>query len=108
MATVTSTTDADFEADVVKSDKITLVDFWAPWCGPCRAVAPVLEEIATEHADKLRVVKLNTDENPQITGKLGITSIPTLHVYMGGEIVKTIIGARPKPVLLRELQPFLG
>ncbi len=108
MATVTSTTDADFDADVVKSDKITLVDFWAPWCGPCRAVAPVLEEIATEHADKLRVVKLNTDENPQITGKLGITSIPTLHVYMGGEIVKTIIGARPKPVLLRELQPFLG
>ena len=108
MATVSSTTDADFDADVVKSDKITLVDFWAPWCGPCRAVAPVLEEIATEHADKLRVVKLNTDENPQITGKLGITSIPTLHVYMGGEIVKTIIGARPKPVLLRELQPFLG
>ncbi len=108
MATVTSTNDANFETDVVKSDKITLVDFWAPWCGPCRAVAPVLEEIATEHADKLRVVKLNTDENPQITGKLGITSIPTLHVYMGGEIVKTIIGARPKPVLLRELQPFLG
>jgi thioredoxin 1 len=71
-------------------------------------VAPVLEEIAQEHADKLQVVKLNTDENPQITGKLGITSIPTLHVYMGGEIVKTIIGARPKPVLLRELQPFLG
>jgi thioredoxin len=108
MATVTSTNDANFDTDVVKSDKITLVDFWAPWCGPCRAVAPVLEEIATEHADKLRVVKLNTDENPQVTGKLGITSIPTLHVYMGGEIVKTIIGARPKPVLLRELQPFLG
>ena len=108
MATVTSTTDADFDADVVKSDKVTLVDFWAPWCGPCRAVSPVLEEIANEHSDTLRVVKLNTDENPQITGKLGITSIPTLHVYMGGEIVKTIIGARPKPVLLRELQPFLG
>jgi thioredoxin 1 len=108
MAAVTTTNDANFEADVLKSDTITLVDFWAPWCGPCRAVAPVLEEIATEHADKLRVVKLNTDENPQVTGKLGITSIPTLHVYMGGEIVKTIIGARPKPVLLRELQPFLG
>jgi len=108
MAAVTTTNDANFEADVLKSDTITLVDFWAPWCGPCRAVAPVLEEIATEHADKLRVVKLNTDENPQVTGKLGITSIPTLHVYLGGEVVKTIIGARPKPVLLRELQPFLG
>ncbi len=108
MAAVTTTNDANFDTDVVKSDKITLVDFWAPWCGPCRAVAPVLEEIAQEHSDKLQVVKLNTDENPQITGKLGITSIPTLHVYMGGEIVKTIIGARPKPVLLRELQPFLG
>jgi thioredoxin 1 len=108
MAAITSTNDANFDADVVKSDKITLVDFWAPWCGPCRAVAPVLEEIAKEHPDTLRVVKLNTDENPQTTGRLGITSIPTLHVYMGGEIVKTIIGARPKPVLLRELQPFLG
>jgi thioredoxin 1 len=108
MGSVTTTNDANFDTDVVKSDKLTLVDFWAPWCGPCRAVAPVLEEIANEHADKVRVVKLNTDENPGITGKLGITSIPTLHVYMDGEIVKTIIGARPKPVLLRELEPFLG
>ncbi|HET7762345.1 MAG TPA: thioredoxin [Phycicoccus sp.] len=108
MAAVTTTTDATFDADVVKSDKPVLVDFWAPWCGPCKAVAPVLEEIAREHGDKVSVVKLNTDENPQITGKLGITSIPTLHVYLDGEIVKTIIGARPKPVLLRELEPFLG
>lgn len=75
---------------------------------PCRAVAPVLEEIAREHGDKVTVVKLNTDENPQITGKLGITSIPTMHVYQGGEIVKTIVGAKPKPVLLRELEAFLG
>jgi thioredoxin 1 len=108
MAAVTTTTDATFDADVVKSDKPVLVDFWAPWCGPCKAVAPVLEEIARDHGDKVSVVKLNTDENPQITGKLGITSIPTLHVYLDGEIVKTIIGARPKPVLLRELEPFLG
>ena len=108
MPAVTTTTDATFDADVVKSDKPVLVDFWAPWCGPCKAVAPVLEEIAREHGDKVSVVKLNTDENPQITGKLGITSIPTLHVYLDGEIVKTIIGARPKPVLLRELEPFLG
>ncbi|WP_235504402.1 thioredoxin, partial [Nostocoides sp. Soil756] len=90
MADVSQTTDATFDADVIQSDKPVLVDFWAPWCGPCRAVAPVLEEIAREHGDKVTVVKLNTDENPQITGRLGITSIPTMHVYQGGEIVKTI------------------
>jgi thioredoxin 1 len=108
MADVSQTTDATFDADVIQSDKPVLVDFWAPWCGPCRAVAPVLEEIAREHGDKVTVVKLNTDENPQITGRLGITSIPTMHVYQGGEIVKTIVGAKPKPVLLRELEAFLG
>ncbi|NHA70017.1 thioredoxin [Phycicoccus flavus] len=108
MADVSTTSDDTFDADVIQSDKPVLVDFWAPWCGPCRAVAPVLEEIARDHGDKVSVVKLNTDENPQVTGRLGITSIPTMHVYQGGEIVKTIIGAKPKPVLLRELEPFLG
>jgi thioredoxin 1 len=108
MGATRTTSDASFDTDVLKNSKVTLVDFWAPWCGPCKAIAPVLEEIARDHADVLDVVKLNTDENPAVTGKLGITSIPTMHVYKDGEIVKTIVGAMPKPKLLRELEPFLG
>ncbi|GAA4962680.1 thioredoxin [Kineococcus glutinatus] len=99
-------TDDTFETVVLKSDKPVLVDFWAPWCGPCRQVAPILEEIAAEHGEQLQVVKINTDENPQTAARYGVTSIPTLNVYSGGEVVKTIIGARPKPALLRELAEF--
>ena len=108
MGAIKDTTDATFEADVLKNDKTVLVDFWAPWCGPCRAVAPILEELAEQHKDKIEVVKLNTDENIQVSSRYGITGIPTLNVYVGGEVVKSLVGAMPKPKLVRELADFLG
>lgn len=100
-------TDATFEDTVLKSDKPVLVDFWAPWCGPCRMVSPIVDQIADENADKLTVVKVNTDDNLETASKYGITSIPALYVFKDGEVAKTIIGARPKPALEDELSDFI-
>jgi len=101
-------TDASFEQDVLKSEKPVLVDFWAAWCAPCRRVAPVLEQIAAEHGDKLEIVKLNVDENPETAMRYQVTSIPAMKVYSGGEVVKTVIGAKPKPAIEADLASILA
>ncbi|ERK73131.1 MULTISPECIES: thioredoxin [Leifsonia] len=108
MSAARSVTDATFEQDVLNNEKTILVDFWAEWCGPCRAVGPILDQIAAEHSDKIEIVKLNVDENPQTAAKYQITSIPAMKVYQGGEVVKTVIGAKPKPALEADLAAYLA
>ncbi|GAA1098527.1 MAG: thioredoxin [Nocardiopsis sp. BM-2018] len=107
MPTVKNATDATFKADVLDNSKPVLVDFWADWCGPCKQMAPVLDKLAEEHGDKIDVVKINTDQNPETPRAYNVMSLPTMNVYKDGEVVKQIIGAKPKRLLEQELAEFL-
>jgi len=104
MGAITEVSDANFQAEVIESLTPVLVDFWAPWCGPCRQVAPVLEEIAGEQGEKLKIVKLNVDDNQQTAAQYGVMSIPTLILFKGGQDVKKVVGALPKKRLEGELE----
>ena len=106
--TVAEVTDSSFQAEVIESEVPVLVDFWAPWCGPCRMVAPVVEEIAQEKGDQLKVVKLNIDDNQDTAMQFNVLSIPTLMVFKNGEVAKTVVGAYPKRKLEAELEPALA
>jgi len=108
MSALKKVTDATFDEEVLKNGKPVLVDFWAEWCGPCRMIAPILEQIAEEHGEKLEIVKVNTDENPETATRYGVLNIPMLNVYVNGEVAKTIVGAKPKRALLKDLEAFIG
>ena len=103
MADVMKVTDASFEGEVLKSDVPVLIDFWAPWCGPCKAIAPVVEELAKEYAGRLKVVKMNVDDNPQTPSRYGVRGIPNLILFKGGQVSDQIIGAVPKAQLVKAI-----
>ena len=108
MSSAKEVTDATFADEVLNSKDTIMVDFWAEWCGPCRAVSPILDQIAAEHADKIKIVKLNVDDNPQMAMKYQITSIPAMKVFNKGQVEKTIIGAKPKFALEQDLAAYIG
>ncbi len=107
MSATAPVTDASFKEEVLDSDVPVLVDFWAPWCGPCRMVAPVVDEIAEQYLGQVKVVKLNTDENPNVASQYGIRSIPTLMIFKGGQRVDMVVGAVPKTTLANTLEKYL-
>ncbi|MDH4127934.1 MAG: thioredoxin [Spirochaetota bacterium] len=107
MGNLAQIVDDAFESEVIKSIKLTIVDFWAAWCGPCKMIAPILEELAGEYADQIKVVKLNVDENPKTPADFGITSIPTLLFYKDGKVIDRVVGALPKAHIVDKIQRYL-